>query len=177
MVRFWHKKHVVRVRKTSRFGLKYMLQSTQTQLDNVWWSPAKHQVLSPQTRLEVAHMARKCPPQTKRAWLFVKKKKSFGPHKHGWKCPPALLMEKSCHGWRCPEVSIKTPGSVCHSSSRWQRPNFPWKVLWSCPTQLEIVTSYPWKYPVVPQCESQVLNNNRCLLPMYASTCYRLRTV
>ena len=106
-----------------------------------------------------------------------KKKKSFGPHKHGWKCPPALLMEKSCHGWRCPEVSIKTPGSVCHSSSRWQRPNFPWKVLWSCPTQLEIVTSYPWKYPVVPQCESQVLNNNRCLLPMYASTCYRLRTV
>ena len=45
LVRFRHKNHLVRVRRTSWFGLKYLLWSPQTHLEILLMSPLTHPVL------------------------------------------------------------------------------------------------------------------------------------
>ena len=50
------KDHLVIVRKTSRFGLKYLVFVDPNTAGDVWRSPSKHPLLSPQKQLEMAQL-------------------------------------------------------------------------------------------------------------------------
>lgn len=58
VVRFRHKKHSVRVRKRSRFGLKYSVLLPQHKLENVTTSRKKYLVMLSQTWLANVHLVK-----------------------------------------------------------------------------------------------------------------------
>ena len=99
------KDHLVIVRKTSRFGLKYLVFVDPNTAGDVWRSPSKHPLLSPQKQLEMAQLC----------WINT----GFGRQNHGWKRLEVTLKTPSSVVPNMAESLSNIPGFGCHKH-RWK---------------------------------------------------------